>query len=1096
MRKLRLIFILLWTITFNSYGQDYNITLGNLQSLRNVYENIGNYDKALELSDSIVNLCIQNEPKSAAYQQTRKSEIYMINNDITNVVNSHEKALYLLEAYGNDVKDLSVELVINELLGGYIYLSMYDNAYIFVKNHLDRLAQYIKDPDQDELNQTNKFLYHIYENNQYHYKAATYALQVANYVSQTEGNWSESHATWLNNAACSLLDEYESDKEPSALSYADSLFNKTKEIWNRIPEYEKKINYIIFLGNYGNLLVNKKEEEKARTYYNKMLTLSKQTKDEDLALSAMYKLAYTYKGQKAIELYKEVFDKYENRKDTLHMARICHLVSQEYWRTLGNNEQAEQYANRALELLIQANVKNVTTCNILENLARLYYHIGLGDRAVETYEMALDIKEEKDINCSHAEFVEYYEFKVELMRQLYLRYPNEHLEEMSKLERICNTILKENLDNKNLEKRVRTLLSKLYMYSRRFDDAEEQFQKLFSIEEELWGKNSYNYIVTLQDFAICNALKGDIKASRDLYIECVKYYPTLGDYSNILTHSIMLKDSVMIEKWLPLTFDFSLDYLKKTLSFMGSWQREDLYRFGTSFEEMMTSAFLYPQNESFAQYAYNVAIISKGLLLNTERNIGSSIRMASDSILMTKHKEVIQIQEQIQQSKDSTEFMSLNHKMEIKEKELLSLLKEKGCFTRDLDLTWLDVQKELGDNDIAIEFVISDSIVTIGTGDKSTAYYGALLIRKGWDVPKVVRLSQMTETDSLIREIITTFDDEIDYSNDEWSEISSKLYTKIWEPIIQYIKPGDRILYSPINMLSIMPWEACVIHDREYMNELYDMVRLSTTKYICNSTASHNIDQAVLYGGLIYDSTSTATPPKDASPSKRTGWQYLSDTADEVKNIAEIFKENNIATTIYSKKEGTEESFKSLSGKNIPLLHIATHGFYFNEQESMTYDFMNDINAPFKRGMDTSVLLRSGLMLSNGQKAWQEGHTSLNEADGILLASEISLLDLHNVDLVTLSACQTGLGEIRSDGVYGLQRAFKKAGVNSMLMTLWTVESKSAQILMTQFYKYYLARQSKSLALLSAQKYLREYDNGRYYSPRYWAAFIMLDGLE
>ena len=120
----------------------------------------------------------------------------------------------------------------------------------------------------------------------------------------------------------------------------------------------------------------------------------------------------------------------------------------------------------------------------------------------------------------------------------------------------------------------------------------------------------------------------------------------------------------------------------------------------------------------------------------------------------------------------------------------------------------------------------------------------------------------------------------------------------------------------------------------------------------------------------------------------------------------------------------------------------------------------------------------------------------MDKNDGILLASEISLLDLHNVDLVTLSACQTGLGDIKEDGVYGLQRGFKKAGVNTLLMTLWTVDDTATQILMTQFYKNLLAGQNKQESLLSAQKYLQEYDNGRYNSPRYWAAFIMLDGLK
>ena len=117
--------------------------------------------------------------------------------------------------------------------------------------------------------------------------------------------------------------------------------------------------------------------------------------------------------------------------------------------------------------------------------------------------------------------------------------------------------------------------------------------------------------------------------------------------------------------------------------------------------------------------------------------------------------------------------------------------------------------------------------------------------------------------------------------------------------------------------------------------------------------------------------------------------------------------------------------------------------------------------------------------------------------DGILTAKEIADLDLRGLDLVVLSACQTGLGDIsQGEGVFGLQRGFKKAGANTILMSLWEVDDTATQILMTQFYKNYLSGQSKRESLLSAQKYLREYDNGKYNNPKYWAAFIMLDGLE
>ena len=105
-------------------------------------------------------------------------------------------------------------------------------------------------------------------------------------------------------------------------------------------------------------------------------------------------------------------------------------------------------------------------------------------------------------------------------------------------------------------------------------------------------------------------------------------------------------------------------------------------------------------------------------------------------------------------------------------------------------------------------------------------------------------------------------------------------------------------------------------------------------------------------------------------------------------------------------------------------------------------------------------------------------------------------MDLRGLDLVVLSACQTGLGDIsQGEGVFGLQRGFKKAGANSILMSLWEVNDEATQILMTQFYKNFVSGQSKRQSLQSAQRYLREYSAGKYNKPKYWAAFILLDGI-
>jgi CHAT domain-containing protein len=229
----------------------------------------------------------------------------------------------------------------------------------------------------------------------------------------------------------------------------------------------------------------------------------------------------------------------------------------------------------------------------------------------------------------------------------------------------------------------------------------------------------------------------------------------------------------------------------------------------------------------------------------------------------------------------------------------------------------------------------------------------------------------------------------------------------------------------------------------------------------------------------------------------RGGKEYLPHTKEEVEQIAKQLCKANWSCQLDTLDKGTETSFKSLSGEKVNTLHISTHGFYYtpDEADKMGYDFLRLDN--HMASAEDKSLTRSGLILSGANHILEGEKLPENVEDGILTAKEIADLDLRGLDLVVLSACQTGLGDIsQGEGVFGLQRGFKKAGANSILMSLWEVEDEATQILMTQFYKNLVSGQSKRQSLRSAQKYLREYNNGCYHEPKYWAAFILLDGIE
>ena len=127
--------------------------------------------------------------------------------------------------------------------------------------------------------------------------------------------------------------------------------------------------------------------------------------------------------------------------------------------------------------------------------------------------------------------------------------------------------------------------------------------------------------------------------------------------------------------------------------------------------------------------------------------------------------------------------------------------------------------------------------------------------------------------------------------------------------------------------------------------------------------------------------------------------------------------------------------------------------------------------------------------MSGANNFWVHNIHSTAIDDGILTAYEVSGLDFYNTKLVVLSACETGLGDIKdSEGVYGLQRSFKMAGVNNIIMSLWSVPDKETSEFMQLFYQNLIAKQDVGIAFRAAQKIMRNK-----YSPYYWAAFVLME---
>jgi CHAT domain-containing protein len=233
--------------------------------------------------------------------------------------------------------------------------------------------------------------------------------------------------------------------------------------------------------------------------------------------------------------------------------------------------------------------------------------------------------------------------------------------------------------------------------------------------------------------------------------------------------------------------------------------------------------------------------------------------------------------------------------------------------------------------------------------------------------------------------------------------------------------------------------------------------------------------------------------PRDLDRGDRgDAWGYLPATQKEINEIESLGKQKKMSLQLFNDVNATEESIKSLTAKSSPtVLHVATHGFFFPDpKESKKDDLLTRFETSGKvfRQSD-NPLFRSGLLFAGANNAWK-GKPVEGVEDGILTAYEVSNLYLPKTKLVVLSACETGLGDIQgSEGVYGLQRSFKMAGVQNLVMSLWKVPDEATSEFMKLFYQNMFNKQSISDAFYHAQEKMKnKYRN----NPYNWAAWVLV----
>lgn len=495
------------------------------------------------------------------------------------------------------------------------------------------------------------------------------------------------------------------------------------------------------------------------------------------------------------------------------------------------------------------------------------------------------------------------------------------------------------------------------------------------------------------------------------------------------------------------------------------------------------------QEDDFTKSAFEALMFSKGLMLSAEKTTGKQVQESGDEELISDFMEVADLRDDIERLRaegKGEEIMTVYSRMDSLDRVLSLKLAQRNISPVTSSKSTSEIIQALGKNSVLIDF--ADYVK-----DDGTHIYAAFILREGMKAPRLVRVFEQSCLDDLLAKNNGKYSDIYeDYNADE-------LYNIIIKPLVSEIKGAKRIYFVPSGILNQIAIEAIKMPDGNVFGEKYDVVRMTNSKEIlsCKDNSSINdFETAWLYGGLEYDVDSetmrTSAKESDVSPllamrggtsnlKAGEGFKKLKMSEAEVIEIDDILTQSNINTRKFMKTFGTEESFMSMSGKSPDLLLVSTHGFYYSPDNVPSWSSLN--------GYDNPMYL-TGLVMSGGNAEYLKREIPDGVMGGLLTSSDIARLDLSDTQLVVLSACETGLGETTNDGVYGLQRAFKKAGAQTLIMSLWPVSDLATKDFMILFHKE-LANNGwdKRKAFKKAKETFRK----SYNEPYYWAAFVMVD---
>jgi len=679
-------------------------------------------------------------------------------------------------------------------------------------------------------------------------------------------------------------------------------------------------------------------------------------------------------------------------------------------------------------------------------------------------------------------------------------------------------------------------LAVLYQAQGKYAEAEPLHQRALAIEEKVRGPEHPAVATSLNNLAGLYRAQGKYAEAEPLYRRALAIWEKSLGPNHAATGSALENLGISYyargrpneatpffaraQENLASQFEQHFTYMseKERLGFLDTVS----HRFPIFFSFCLTYR---EQNPQLVGKMYDVALWRKGFIAQSVAAVRAQIEASGDNEALALLSQLTAKKTQLARLLTSEPKDREQWKRQVAELEQAANEQERELVRRSAALAeqkalarvgWRDVQRTLKPGEAAVELVRFDFFDGKEWTDKT--YYVALIVTpETTEGPALVVLGEAKDLEgaplgayrrgvALAPEVT---------GRGEKQEAApqaapASFYDAFWKPLEPVLSGVKHIYLSLDGVLNQVSLGVVPDPDGRLLIERYELRVVNSTKDLLRQRRPSATKAAVLIGNPAFDleeatqraavrSFQKGESPVAASqvgvvrgsPSRelRGGpLKRLPATQKELEEINGLLRKQQWGVEIYSDQQALEESIKRVRKPRV--LHIATHGF-FQPDQKRTY---TDLRSERPSGLE-DPMLRSGLFFAGANRTLAGQPAAPDLEDGILTAYEVTGLNLQGTELVVLSACETGLGQVAAgEGVFGLRRALQVAGAEAVLMSMWSVPDRETQELMTGFYAKWLGGKEKHAALREAQLELREAVRARYGEdlPYYWGAFVLV----